>query len=390
MRKLTGIFRVIFLVAPLLFSTSYAGAENRLPNLADVEFYLLIDADTKEILLANNIDVRVSPSSMTKMMTAYVVFDEARLGNISLNHQCLIGKDAWRKSGSSMFLNYGDVVTVDKLVRGLLTVSGNDAAIALAEATGGGYDNFIDLMNKKAQEIGLTNSRFQNPHGLNQKGHYMSLRDLATLMMHIYQEFPQYSHYFNLQKFTYGNITQRNRNPLIKSNYEGILGGKTGYTNRGGYGVIGMVKRDRRRLVAVINKAKSPRQRSKVITEILDYGFSNFKKLALFEKGQEVAKIPTWLGLKDEVAVVTNRKVVFSTLRSRELDDVKVKVKFLGPLKAPVAKGAKVADLIIEMKGRKTLQYSLFAKERIDKVGILEKISIISKYKFNNFINKNF
>lgn len=327
---------------------------------------------------------------MTKIMTAYVVFDQIRKGKISLNNQCLIGKDAWRKSGSSMFLNHGDVVTIDELISGLLAVSGNDAAIALAAAAGGSYDNFINLMNAKAKEIGLTNSHFENPHGLNEKGHYMSLRDLATLAIHIFKEFPQYSHYFNIPKFTYGNITQRNRNPLMRENYDGVIGGKTGHTNEGGYGVIGVVKRDHRRLIGVVNKARTPRQRTQVITDLFDYSFENYKKLVLFEKDQEVAKLPTWLGLNKYVTVVTNRQIAFNILRKQSLDDVKVKVKFKSPITAPIASGTKVADLVVEVKGYKNFEYSLFAKERVDKVGILEKITIISRYKFNNFINKNF
>jgi D-alanyl-D-alanine carboxypeptidase (penicillin-binding protein 5/6) len=327
---------------------------------------------------------------MTKIMTAYVVFDQIRKGEIALNNQCLIGKDAWRKSGSSMFLNYGDVVTIDELLRGLLTVSGNDAAIALAETAGGGYNNFIRKMNITAREIGLKNSQFKNPHGLNENGHYMSLRDLATLAILIYEEFPQYAHYLNMSEFTYGKITQNNRNPLIRGHYDGVIGGKTGYTSKGGYGIVGVVKRGHRKLVAVINKARTPSQRTKVITELFDYGFDNYKKLVLFEKDQEVARLPTWLGLKEDVVVITNRQISFNIPLSNVLEDVKVRVEFKGPIQAPISSGAKIADLVVEVKGYKNFKYSLFAKDRVDKVGILEKISIISRYKFNNFINKTF
>lgn len=380
--KLTFCLVIIF--------AKLAVAQDLPKELRDAEFYFLIDADTKEVLLSKNSDVRVSPSSMTKMMTAYVVFDQIRQGKIEFSNQCLIGKDAWRKSGSSMFLNYGDVVTIDELLQGLLAVSGNDAAIALAQAAGGGYDNFIKLMNLKAKEIGLTNSHFLNPHGLNQKGHYMSLRDLAMLAMHIYEEFPQYSYYFNIPEFTYGSITQRNRNPLMREDYDGLVGGKTGHTNEGGYGIIGVVKRANRKLIAVVNKARTPNQRSQIITELFDYGFNKYKKLVIFDKGQEVTNLPTWLGVQSEIGAVTNRQVAFNIPSSKELDDIKVKVEFNSPVKAPISEGAKVADLIIEVNGYKSFEYSLFAKQRVDKVGILEKMSIIARYKLNNFINKNF
>ncbi len=359
-------------------------------EIQEAQFYFLIDADTKEIILSKNADVRIAPSSMTKMMTAYVVFDQVQKGNISLSNQCLVGKDAWRKSGSSMFLNYGDVVTIDDLVKGLLAVSGNDAAVALAESVGNGCENFVALMNLKAKEIGLKNSHFRNPHGLNEDGHYMSLRDLADLAIRSYKDFPQYSHYFGIPEFTYHNIKQQNRNPLIRGHYDGTVGGKTGYTSDGGYGVIGIVKRDHRSLVAVVNKAKTPKQRMVILTKMLDYGFDSYKKLVVFEKDQEVANLGVWLGNRGKVAVATNQKIAFNIPRNIPLSDVKVSVKYRGPVYAPVAKGSKLATLVIEVKGYKTLEYSLFATKKIDKVGDLRKIKRVLEYKFQNFLNKNF
>ncbi len=359
-------------------------------QIQEAQFYFLIDADTKEILLAKNQDVRIAPSSMTKLMTAYVVFDQVQKGNVSLTNQCLIGKDAWRKSGSSMFLNYGDVVTIDQLVQGLLAVSGNDAAIALAESVGHGCTNFVGLMNEKAQEIGLKNSHFRNPHGLNEEGHYMSLRDLATLATHAYEEFPQYSHYFSIPEFTYHNIRQQNRNPLIREHYDGTVGGKTGYTNDGGYGVIGVVKRDHRRLIAVVNKAKTPKQRMAILTNLFDYGFDNYKKLIIFEKNQEVTNLAVWLGKSGKIAVVAHERIAFNIPRDKPLSEVKVSVKYKGPLYAPVAKDSQVATLVVEVKGYKTFEYPLFAADKVEKVGDLRKIKRVLEYKFHNFFNKNF
>lgn len=358
--------------------------------LREAQFYFLIDADTKEVLLSKNADVRIAPSSMTKLMTAYVVFDQIKKGRVSLDNQCLIGKDAWRKSGSSMFLNYGDVVSIEDLVKGLLAVSGNDAAIALAETTAGDSDHFVALMNMKAREIGLKNSHFRNPHGLAEEGHYMSLRDLSTLAIRLYQDFPQYSHFFDIPEFTYRNITQRNRNPLIRENYDGVIGGKTGHTNEGGYGVIGVVKRDNRRLVAVVNRAKTPKQRSDIITELLDYGFEHYKKLVLFEKDQPIAEVKTWLGTKAQVKIGPNKEIAFNIPRDKPLDAVKVSIKYKSPAYAPISKGSKIATLIVEVSGYKTFEYSLFAKEKVDKVGSLQKINQILRYKIRSLINKIF
>jgi D-alanyl-D-alanine carboxypeptidase (penicillin-binding protein 5/6) len=349
------------------------------------QFYFLIDADSKEVILSKNSDVKIAPSSMTKIMTAYVVFDQIKKKKISLENQCLIGKDAWRKSGSSMFLNYGDIVSVDDLLKGLLVVSGNDAAIALAEASADGIDNFIAMMNIKARQIGLKNSHFKNPHGLNEDGHYMTLRDLANLIIAIYRDFPEYASYLSISEFTYRNITQQNRNPLIKKNYEGgVIGGKTGHTNEGGYGVIGMVKRDHRRLVAVVNKAKSPKQREKIITELFDYGFNKYKKLTLFDKNQKIANLPVWLGKNKTVGLFSDKEISINIPKEKNLEHVKATIKYKSPIYSPVVAGKEIATLVLDVQGFKSFEFPLFSKENIDKAGRFERINQILRYKIAN------
>jgi len=355
-------------------------------SLRDAEYYFLIDADTKEVLLAKNADVRIAPSSMTKLMTAYVVFDLVRQGKVSLTSQCVVGKDAWHKSGSSMFLNYGDIVSIDQLVQGLLAVSGNDAAIALAESTAGGVAKFVALMNQDAEELGLKNSHFRNPHGLNESGHYMSLRDLAMLAVRLYQDFPQYSSYFGIPEFTYRNITQQSRNPLIRENYDGVVAGKTGYTSDGGYGVIGIVKRSHRRLIGVVNKAHTPRQRTKLITELFDYGFQHYKKVILFEKNKQVARLPVWLGSESEIEAVTHQEIAFNLPSNKMLDALKVSLKYKNPLYAPIGEQTKIAELVVE-DGGKVLRYPLFAKEKIDKAGRVRRMVQILSYRIRNIFN---
>ncbi len=372
---------LLFLIAFVALFSSKSFANDDFSALKQHNFYFLMDYDTKEVLLQKNPDTRLAPSSMTKIMTAYVVIDQIKKGKISLNSECLIGKDAWRKKGSTMFLNYGDVVSVDNLLKGLLAVSGNDAAIALAESTAGGVNNFVALMNFKARELGLTNSHFKNPHGLNEDGHYMSLRDLATLLSRLYYDFPEFEPYLSIQEFTYSDITQRNRNPLFKTNYDGIIGGKTGYTNDGGYGVVGSIKRNNRRLIAVVNKAKTPKQRIKIATELFDYGFERYKKLTLFTKNQPITKVKMWMGDKNEVEVAPNQEISFNVPSQKELNSIKVEVKYEGPLYAPIAKGSKVATLRVEIPDYKTLEYALFAQEKVEKSKFLQKISQRIRYK---------
>ena len=357
-------------------------------ELDEARYYFLVDLDTKEVLLSKNADKPVAPSSMTKLMTAYVVFDQVSKGSIKLEQQCFVGKNAWGKTGSSMFLNYGDVVSIDELVQGLLAVSGNDASIVLAEAISGSVDNFAYLMNLKARELGLKNSHFKNPHGLNEDDHYMTMRDLATLAERMYKDFPQYSDYLGIKDFTYKNITQHSRNPLIKNDYEGIVGGKTGHTDDGGYGVVGVVKRYDRRLVAVVNKAKTSKQRAAIITELFDYGFNEYKKVTLFKKDQTVSKLQTWLGKDSKVEVVPNQDVAFNIPQEKSLDSIIVRVKYKGPIYAPIQKGDKIAKLLINAKGHKVFEYDLFAKETVEQSGYFRKVSQILRYKVRSFVNK--
>lgn len=366
------------------FSASFSTQD--FPVIARADYYFLMDPDTQEILLQKNADIRLAPSSMTKIMTAYVLFDQISQGRLNLNNQCLIGNEARKKRGSSMFLNYGDVVSVEDLIKGLLAVSGNDASIALAESAAGSVEKFVVLMNLKAKEIGLKNSHFQNPHGLNEDGHYMSLRDLGTLISHIYKDFPQFAPYLSIKEFTYRSITQSNHNPLLEKNYDGVVGGKTGYTGDGAYGVVASVKRNNRRLVAVVNKVKTPKLRATLITELFDYGFDEYKKLTLFKKDQPVGKLKMWMGNKSEVEVAPNQEISFNVPAEKQLENIKVKINYLGPIYAPVAKGAKIATMKIEIKNYKTLEYSLFAKENVDKSGLFRRMSQVLRYKLRSFL----
>ncbi len=241
-------------------------------------------------------------------------------------------------------------------------------------------------MNLKAKELKMNNSHFMNPHGLHEEGHYMSLRDLATLSIRIYNDFPEFADYLKIPEFTYRNITQKNRNPLIKNNYDGTLGGKTGHTNQGGYGLVAMVKRDNRSLVAVVNKVESPKLREKIITELFDYGFEEFKKVYIFNKGDSLVKIPVWLGNYRKVEATINDNVAFNIPRNKSVDDIKISAKFKSPLFAPIKKNAKVGELIINIKGMDTMKYELFAKEKIDKVGFIRKIKRIIEYYINKIL----
>jgi len=361
------------------------------PNLIAANYVFLIDQDSKEVILERNADVMIAPSSMTKLMTAYVVFDQLKQGDIALNSRCLVGKEAWRKSGSTMFLNYGDVVTVGQLLAGLLVVSGNDAAIALAEVFSGDYESFANLMNQTAKKIGLKNSNFKNPHGLNEEGHYTTLRDLAILSIRIADDFPEYMHYFSTPKFTYRKITQANRNPLLVKGYKGITGMKTGYTSKGGYGMVASVNRDGRRLIAIINGAKTSKQREGIVTDILDYGFDNYKKIILFNKNHTISKTKVWFGNKDQLEVISDQDIFITLPKNKSINDLKIEIKYKEELiYAPVNKEKEIAILTVKFAGKIIRESSLFAKENIDKASSFVKIWEMAKYKGYKFFTEFF
>ncbi len=390
LKKLSFYFLAFVCCALCLKKPVFANVVlEKYPHLDQAQYYFLIDADSKEVLLSKNSNTSLAPSSMTKLMTAYVVFDLIKKGSINLSSQCLIGKDAWKKSGSSMFLNYGDIVSIEDLVKGLLAVSGNDAAIALAESTAGGYDKFIELMNKKAKELGMYSSSFKNPHGLNQQGHYMTLKDIATLTARLYSDFPEYKSFLHIEEFTYRNITQRNRNPLISKHYDGILGGKTGYTGDGGYGLTAIVKRQNRKLVAVVNKAPKPKIREQIITDLFDYGFNEYKKISIFQKGQILAKVDVWLGEKAKVRAVLGQNIAFTIPKDQDLNSIEAFVKINNPAVAPVKKNQKIGELILKLKDGQKYQFDLFSHENIEKVGFIRKIKFLLQYKINNFLTNN-
>ena len=377
--------RLLIVFFMLFFSAKNSLANEVYQNINQGNYYFLMDLDNREVLLSKNADEKIPPSSMTKLMTAYVVFDQIKKGIVRLDNRCMIGKDAWRKTGSSMFLNYGDVVSIEDLLKGLLAVSANDAAIALAQTTSSSYEDFVKLMNSKAFELNMKNSHFMNPHGLHENGHYMTLRDLATLALRLYEDFPEYSKFLGIPEFTYHNITQRNRNPLIKKNYDGTLGGKTGHTNQGGYGVVAVVKRENRRFVAVVNKAPNPKLRENIITELFDYGFKNYKKINFFEKDEVITKINVWLGNKSKVEAIIKDRIDFNIPHNKSIEDIKIRTEFKSPLYAPIKKDSKIGTLFVEIKGIKTIKYDLYAKENIDKVGYIRKIKRVLEYKAKNF-----
>jgi len=285
-----------------------------------------------------------------------------------------------------MFLNIGDIVTIEKLIHGLIIVSGNDASIALARATSKTEEEFVELMNRTAQKIGMSNSSFRNPHGLNEEDHFTTLNDLFILTKRIWLDFPEFMPIFSKKNYNYGNIKQQNRNPLIINDYEGAIGMKTGYTDGGGYGVVGASARGNRRLIAITNGNETSRKRSEVITNILDYGFNRFKKITIFNKNDVVTKINVWLGDKRKVKLVTKDEISITMPKYHEIDDIEILVKHQKPINPIIVKGEKLGELIVKFADSEVSRASLFAGEDIKEAGYFSKLMQILSYRIKTLI----
>ena len=287
------------------------------------KYALLIDADTGYIMYDKKSDIAMPPASMSKLMTAYMIFDALKSGKITEDDEFVVSENAWRKGGaksgsSTMFLNPKQKVKVRDLLRGIIVQSGNDACIVAAEGLSGSEEAFADQMNHKAKELGLKDSTFYNATGLPQPGHVMSARDLAVLARALMRDFPEYYSIYSQKEFKYNGIKQGNRNPLLYT-MDGADGLKTGHTEASGYGLTGSVKtRDGRRLIMVVNGLKSMNDRSSESQKLVGYGLANFENLLLYKKGAVLETIPVWYGQSETVEAVVPEDMLITLPRGQK------------------------------------------------------------------------
>ncbi|AZL16303.1 D-alanyl-D-alanine carboxypeptidase family protein [Rickettsiales endosymbiont of Stachyamoeba lipophora] len=272
---------------------------------------VLQDYDTGHVLFEKEADLPMTPSSMSKLMTIYVAFEQIKNGNFNLDHKFLISEKAWRMQGSKMFLPLNDQATMEDLLKGVIVQSGNDASVALAEGIAGSEEVFVDLMNQKAKELGLTNSVFKNSTGWPEEGHIMSAKDLAILSKRVIDDFPEFYQYFGIKEFTFNGIKQQNRNSLLDMSI-GVDGLKTGHTEIAGYGVALSAKQNNRRLILVVNGLDTFKDRTNEAYKLLQYGFLNYENVEMFKKHQEVAKIKIEGGAEEQVPVTVAKDVIFT------------------------------------------------------------------------------
>ena len=334
---------------------------------------ILIDSDTGAVLLEKSADEHMPTSSMSKTMTMYMVFEALKEGRLHLDDELMVSEKAWRMQGSKMFIKVGDKVKVEDLIRGVLIQSGNDAGgRALAEGIAGSEDAFADAMNTKAhQQLGMKNSHFMNASGWPVDNHYSTARDLALLADHLIRDFPEYYDYFGEKDFTYNHIHQENRDPLL-SHLPGADGLKTGHTDIAGFGLIGSAKRGDRRLILVMNGLPDIKAREDEGVRLLEWGFRNFEEKTFVKKGDVVDTAKVWLGRQDEVPLIASQDLK-TVLPVSRVAETKFSISYMGPLKAPIAKGDAVAKLRVNIPGQAPVEMDLLAGEDVQRLGALAR-----------------
>ncbi|WP_114374731.1 D-alanyl-D-alanine carboxypeptidase family protein [Elioraea thermophila] len=333
---------------------------------------LIVDFETDAVLLEKEADVPMPPASMSKLMTAYVVFERLRAGRLRLDQELPVSERAWRMGGSKMFVEVGSTVTVENLLRGVIVQSGNDACIVLAEAISGSEEQFAELLNERARAIGLTRSTFRNSTGWPHPDHRMTCRDLALLAKRIILDFPDYYRYYSERSFRYANITQENRNPLLYRNI-GADGLKTGHTEESGFGLTASAVQGGRRVILVVNGLPSMRARAEESERLMRWAFSEFENVRLFAAGETVEVAPVHLGVKREVALVSPKDVVFTMPRGWRRT-ARVAVRYTAPVSAPVQRGAVLASLEVSGEGVPATTLPLVAGEDVPQLGFVPRI----------------
>ncbi|MBN67623.1 MAG: D-alanyl-D-alanine carboxypeptidase [Rickettsiales bacterium] len=333
---------------------------------------LLVDTSTNTVLLEKAAYEKMYPSSMSKLMTLYVLFERLKQGGLSLDDQFLVSEKAWRKGGSKMFVRVNEYVSIEDLIRGIIVQSGNDACIVVAEGLAGSEKAFAELMNKKAEEIGLKGSHFVNSTGWPDDEHYMTAEDLYLLSHKLKTEFPDYYPYFAEEKYTYNNITQFNRNKLLSKGI-GVDGLKTGHTEVAGYGITLAADQDGRSLVLVVNGLDSETARMDEGERLLQHGFRDFVALQLADAGTQVDTADVWMGEKDTVSLSVAEDLHVSLPRNGQ-DELRYIASYDAPLQAPIEAGTHVGTLRLVRGETELKSVPLMAAESVEASGFFGRI----------------
>jgi len=333
---------------------------------------IVTDLTSGAVLFEKNADRPLPPASMSKLMTLYMVFEAIDAGRLALEDEFRTSKKASDMGGSKMFIREGEVVSVEDLIRGVVVQSGNDAAVALAEALAGTEAALATVMNRRAAELGLENSHFTNATGWPAPEHRMSVRDLARLSERIIRDFPDLYTYFAETEFTWDDITQKNRNPLLGIGL-GVDGLKTGHTEEAGYGLAASAKRGERRVIVVVAGLDSPAQRLQESERLINWAFRAFDIRRLFQAGETLAEAEVWIGAEGAVALTPAEDVVAAVPFGRE-SETRARAEFRAPVEAPIEAGETLGRVIVATPGVPEFSVPLVAAHPVARGGLLARI----------------
>ena len=341
---------------------------------------ILVDYHSDEILFELDPDSQIYPASMTKIMTAIVAFDLLKNNKLSLDDKFTISENAWRLSQagySSMFIMINDQVSVENLLRGIIVASGNDACVALAEGIAGSESNFADMMNEKAGEIGMTSTNFTNSSGINDPDNISTVRDIALMSKYLINNYPTFYELFAEKTFTWDRtggepIKQGNRNPLLYKNV-GVDGVKTGYLAVEKYSLASSMKKNERRLIAVVSGFETKKSRSLESLKLLNWGFRNSNTFEISKKDKTIFELDTWLGTNNKIKAST-KDDYYITINKKDITHLTVSLEYSGPISAPVEKGTQIANLVVSKKNEKIKTLPLYAAEDLKKVNFFKSL----------------
>jgi D-alanyl-D-alanine carboxypeptidase (penicillin-binding protein 5/6) len=380
MKKMTMRALLATLLAPVLalFCLAAAAQAPQPPEIA-ARSYLLLDVSANQVLAARDVDVPVEPASLTKLMSAYLVFDALRAKKIDLKQQLPVSRRAWKMPGSRMFIDPSMQVPVEDLIKGMIVQSGNDATVALAEGVGGSVEHFVELMNQQAKAMGLKATSFRNPEGLTESGHTTTARDLSVIATRLMQDFPDYVGYYQIRKYRYegtptANDTNRNMLLFRDPTVDGL---KTGHTDAAGYCMIATAKRDfpnmgSRRLLAVVLGAASENARANEAQKLLNWGYTAYEGIKLFDANQAVVTPQVCKGTQ-KTAKLGRAQAVIVAVPAGTAGRVKTQVSRPDPLLAPLTKGQQVGTLKISSGDQALLEVPLVALETVEQAGVFAR-----------------
>ena len=361
----------LILLTPFCIDLFAQSMVPKAPKL-NLDSYILLEANTNTVIAEFNSENQISPASMTKVMSGYVIADQIASGAISLDDKVLVSEKAWKTGGSKMFIEAGKRVSVRDLLSGIVIQSGNDATVAMAEYVAGSEEGFVDFMNAYASELGLSNTLFQNAVGWTDPNHFSSANDLAQLTQALITNFPDHYATYKEKEFTFSGIRQLNRNKLLWRD-DSVDGVKTGHTESAGYCLISSAKRNDMRLIAVV--AGSPSENERLISSqrLLEYGFRFFATQKLISKDSEITTAKVWGGKMDEVALGTKEDILLTLPRS-DFKNIKANYNFKNNIQAPISNGDVIGDIEFISDDRVVLSAPLVAIESVEAKGFFGRI----------------